>query len=305
MQMAQRTAANKAASPVQRSALLPARPRSVIARFKDNDRPDEVVKNQAQKLADQADKAWVGVDKNIQRTDNGPAPVSELPAQDVDTFLKRAGGKPLFDEGEPKVGPWASAFTRRREIFMGRIAMIGLPAAAFWEYVLPNHPNITEQVSYGLQLAGLDNATSATGATLIGLIVLQNVISAFAPWSATFSQENLRDVAKRPQGPPSQFPSNIGGWLGIAELGAFSKANELFNGRLAMLGFAAAVLQQLRLGGVYGPGPVAQVAEFLNTSPETFYANIPVIFAAWGIFWTTLAFARGKLGSIDQEMEIY
>jgi hypothetical protein len=56
--------------------------------------------------------------------------------------------------------------------------------------------------------------------------VLWNVVSALAPWSATFSRENLEDVAKRPQGPPTQWPSNIGGWLGIAELGAFSKVRE-------------------------------------------------------------------------------
>jgi hypothetical protein len=34
-------------------------------------------------------------------------------------------GKPIYDAGEPKVGPWISAFTRRREIFAGRIAMVG------------------------------------------------------------------------------------------------------------------------------------------------------------------------------------
>jgi hypothetical protein len=38
-----------------------------------------------------------------------------------------------------------------------------------------------------------------------------------------------------------------------------TQANELLHGRLAMLGFAAAVINQLRLGGVYGPGPLAQV----------------------------------------------
>jgi hypothetical protein len=48
------------------------------------------------------------------------------------------------------------------------------------------------QLSYGLNLVGLNNATSATGAALIGGIVLWNTVSAFAPWSATFTEENLR-----------------------------------------------------------------------------------------------------------------
>jgi hypothetical protein len=83
------------------------------------------------------------------------------------------------------------------------------------------------------------------------------------------------------------------------------QANELFNGRLAMLGFAAAVFQQLRMGGVYGPGIVAQVAEFIGTTPESLYANIPVFFLGWTALWGVLAFARGKLGSIDGEKEIF
>jgi hypothetical protein len=28
----------------------------------------------------------------------------------------------------------------------GAVVQIGFPAALFWEYLLPNHPNITEQV---------------------------------------------------------------------------------------------------------------------------------------------------------------
>jgi hypothetical protein len=64
-------------------------------------------------------------DRALSQTDNSPAPVSELETQDPEYFLKRAGGKPIYDEGEPKVGPWISAFTRRREIFAGRIAMVG------------------------------------------------------------------------------------------------------------------------------------------------------------------------------------
>jgi hypothetical protein len=37
------------------------------------------------------------------------------------------------------------------------------------------------------------------------------------------------------------------------------QSNELFNGRLCMLGFFAAVVQQFRMGGLHGPGPIAQV----------------------------------------------
>jgi hypothetical protein len=63
--------------------------------------------------------------QNLARTENGPAPVSELERQNAEAWVKRAGGKPIYDEGEPKVGIWESAFTRRREIFIGRLAMVG------------------------------------------------------------------------------------------------------------------------------------------------------------------------------------
>ncbi len=41
--------------------------------------------------------------------------------------------------------------------------------------------------------------------------------------------------------------------------GTRPQANELFHGRLAMLGFAAALINQMRMGGLAGPGPLAQV----------------------------------------------
>jgi hypothetical protein len=62
--------------------------------------------------------------QNLARTENGPAPVSEVERQNTEAWLKRAGGKPVYDAGEPKVGIWESAFTRRREIFIGRLAMV-------------------------------------------------------------------------------------------------------------------------------------------------------------------------------------
>jgi hypothetical protein len=53
------------------------------------------------------------------------------------------------------------AFTRRREIFVGRIAMVGFFAACAWETFLTNHPSIMRQVSMG---TGLDVGT-VVGAT--------------------------------------------------------------------------------------------------------------------------------------------
>lgn len=48
-----------------------------------------------------------------------------------------------------------------------------------------------------------------------------------------------------------------------------------------------------------------QVALVMGVQPESLYAQVPTFFIAWALFWTTLAFARGKFGSIDTELEIY
>jgi hypothetical protein len=40
-------------------------------------------------------------------------------------------------------------------------------------------------------------------------------------------------------------------------------------------------------------------------SPDQLYLATPLFFAAWPLFWTVLAFARGKFASIDKELEIY
>jgi photosystem II protein len=74
--------------------------------------------------------------------------------------------------------------------------------------------------------------------------------------SNTFTQ----DAAQRPLGPPAVWVNpftDFKRFFGITGWG-FTKANELFHGRLAMIGFAAALVQEGRLGGV---GPLALVSE--------------------------------------------
>jgi hypothetical protein len=48
-----------------------------------------------------------------------------------------------------------------------------------------------------------------------------------------------------------------------------------------------------------------QVAEFLNMQPEQLFLATPLFFAAWPLFWTVLAFVRGKFGGVDTEKEIF
>jgi hypothetical protein len=48
-----------------------------------------------------------------------------------------------------------------------------------------------------------------------------------------------------------------------------------------------------------------QVADFLDTTPDALYLATPLFFAVWPLFWTTLAYVRGKFGSLDQEKEVF
>ncbi len=70
-----------------------------------------------------------------------------------------------------------------------------------------------------------------------------------------------QDVAQRPPVPPTLTnPVDFKRFFGITGWG-FTKANELANGRIAMIGFAAALINQMRLGGYAGPGPLAQASD--------------------------------------------
>jgi hypothetical protein len=68
---------------------------------------------------------------------------------------------------------------------------VGFSAACFWEYILPNHPNIFQQISGALNLAGWD-VTAAAGGSVLALIIFHDVITSALPGSPTFSDENAR-----------------------------------------------------------------------------------------------------------------
>jgi hypothetical protein len=71
------------------------------------------------------------------------------------------------------------------------VLQVGFSAACFWEYILPNHPNIFQQISGALNLAGWD-VSAAAGGTVLALIIFHDVITAAFPGSPTFSDENAR-----------------------------------------------------------------------------------------------------------------
>jgi len=228
-------------------------------------------------------------------------------AEGLGENLRNVSAKPDYAPTTPKVSVWQPAFTRRREIFNGRLAMVGFLGACLAEVYLPGHPNIMQQIAGYLQMGGLPVWPSGVQLGLVAL-VLHNSFLSIAPWSPTFSEQNLRDIAQRPEGPPTTWVNpitNPGKFFGVTGWG-FTKSNELFVGRMAMLGFAAALIQQVRLGGVTGPGPLGQIAYFLNINADTaYYAGIPTFIFGFGVLCAVVGYLTGKTGSIKGEEDIY
>jgi hypothetical protein len=96
---------------------------------------------------------------------------------------------PQMASTEPQVPQTIPAFTRRREIFAGRLAMIGFPAACFSEYMFADHPNIMQQVAAFAQSAGLPVGVPQVAA-LLAVLVGYNAIAALASSSPTWSDTN-------------------------------------------------------------------------------------------------------------------
>lgn len=194
---------------------------------------------------------------------------------------------------------FAPVFSRRREVFIGRLAMIGFPVSLIWEALLPNHPGPLGQIT---QLTGLPQQAVAI---LFGAILVQGIVG-LLPGSLTYSRENQQDIRKRPAGPPFTWinpvrePTNA---LGVSRWG-FTKKNELFNSRLVMIGFLMACVNEITTGGL---GALGQVGKFASISlDDHFYTSTCLtLFAAWTVITGGLALLSGNWGQLQGDDEIY
>lgn len=206
-------------------------------------------------------------------------------------------GKAEYDGNAYQTNPAQSAFTRRREIFVGRTAMTGFFSAVVGELLT------------GKGVIGqLNLETSLPPYVIKGLIaaiVGFNLVTALLP-NATFSEENQQDVRKRPAG-GVQKPGKVNlaqdpaGTLGIDKGGfGFSKQNELTVGRVAMLGFAADLIGEQLTGG---KGPLQQIGLGIGQPLNPDLAGFGL--AVWIGFFALAAVGFGKLGQQTGGNDIY
>jgi len=139
-------------------------------------------------------------------------------------------------------------FTKSNELFVGRLAMMGFASSLIGE--LLTGKGALAQFGYEV---GLD--TIQVDWFIVALIGF-NAIAALLPTSGTFVPEERESLKERPKGALQDPKITIfepKKFFGISEFG-FTKANELFVGRVAQLGFAASLIGEV----VTGKGPLAQ-----------------------------------------------
>lgn len=200
--------------------------------------------------------------------------------------ISQAGATALVEEAEVdghayRVAWWKPAFTRRREIAMGRVAMIGFLSLQVGEI-------LTGEGLFG-QINAWTGIPKPVAAIFLLGIIANNAISAAHPSSVTFSKENQQDISKRNKLGAQQFFSKPG----------FTKRNELNVGRVAMLGFGAATLGEI----ISGKGPAGQLG-FHMDSPLVRGAG-GILLVAWIAFWLVVAKKLGTEGQLKGDTEIY
>ena len=167
------------------------------------------------------------------------------PAQ---SFEFRIPGR-LFQANNDIVWNISLGFTKANELFVGRMAMLGFAASLIGEILTGRGALAQFDVETGLPLFD-------TEPLVLGLIAF-NLFAALWPGKGKFVPSDAEDLSARPKGAlqdPTISLATPGKFLGISGLG-FSKANELFVGRMAMLGFAASLIGEV----VTGQGPLNQL----------------------------------------------
>ncbi|KAL3145684.1 hypothetical protein ABBQ32_003219 [Trebouxia sp. C0010 RCD-2024] len=210
--------------------------------------------------------------------------------------ITETGGKVSYDKSATEVDLLQPAFTRRREVFVGRLAMVGFVSAVLGE--LFTGRGVLGQV--GLY-TGLSRP--AVQALVVGIVSF-NYLAAVNPRSPTWSFENQKDVRKRPSGPIQDPKKNAvsdpQGFLGISKAFGFTKQNEVFVGRIAMIGFAAAIVGEIQTGG---KGPLGQLALPIQTPVNPGLAGFGL--AVWVGFSLFTAIGLGNLGQAQGGEDIY
>lgn len=184
--------------------------------------------------------------------------------------------------------PWYTiAFTRRREVILGRIAMLGFLSENVGEL-------LTGKGIFG-QMEVFTGWPTPVSATLLVGIAVNHLLSATTPSSPTWFAENQEDVQKRT--PYRLFREPLK--LPPLSKPGFTKRNEVDLGRLAMLGFMTGVIGEI----FTGKGPLAQLGLQVDSPLAREIAGVGLI--AWSVLWVVVARRLGRSGQLRGDNDLY
>lgn len=207
---------------------------------------------------------------------------------------------------------YVPAFTRYKEVAVGRVAMLAMAVSPALEIMRPGHPGSLQQIAQNF------SCPLPTVELALGAFVLHGLLGLW-PSSPTYSEWNARDFLRREPGPPSIFVNPLRSparFLGVAPFSwGFFKRNELLHGRIAMLAFLASCAAEIKTGGL---GTIGQAAYWLGkagvdvgigTLPalpnDDWYARTGGAILAWSLFCFALAYARGERGEGSGGDDVY
>merc|ERR1712174_123537 len=145
------------------------------------------------------------------------------------SFVIRIPGQ-FFQSKKDVVWPISLGFTKANELFVGRMAMLGFAASLVGEVLTGKGALAQFDVETGLPLFDTE--------PLVLFLIVFNLFAALWPGKGKFVPFDSEDLSSRPKGalqdPNISLASSPGKFLGISGVG-FTKANELFVGRVAQL----------------------------------------------------------------------
>eukprot|EP00270_Netrium_digitus_P016727 TRINITY_DN603_c0_g1_i1.p2 TRINITY_DN603_c0_g1~~TRINITY_DN603_c0_g1_i1.p2 ORF type:complete len:259 (+),score=58.45 TRINITY_DN603_c0_g1_i1:77-853(+) len=178
-------------------------------------------------------------------------------------------------------------FTKSNELFVGRVAMLGFAASLLGEAITGQGILAQLNLETGIPIAEAE--------PLLLFFILFTLLGAIG---ALGDRGKFVDDDSEPAGPPVKPGLSIKGALGLSEDGptfGFTKANELFVGRLAQLGFVASLVGEI----VTGKGALAQLN--IETGVPVVEIEPLVIFSIVFFFLAAINPGTGKFISDDEE----
>eukprot|EP00873_Tetraselmis_striata_P041676 jgi/Tetstr1/461940/TSEL_007018.t1 len=178
--------------------------------------------------------------KDVKRGRAAPkrfTPKKKNPEQKSTAFKVSLPRKLLSSKGEGQAGlDIELGFTKSNELFVGRMAMLGFASSMLGELLTGKGPLAQFDIEVGVPLQDTEFFVLA--------LIAFNLFAALAPASGKFVPDEKTKVT------PETVVNNLIPTDGFG----FTKANELFVGRMAQLGFAASLVGEV----ITGKGALAQ-----------------------------------------------